>query len=69
MKRTTVMLDAEIVELGKKLTGITTTRALIDLALRELVRNRRQRRILKLKGKIDWQGDLGQMRGSRFLKN
>jgi Arc/MetJ family transcription regulator len=65
MKRTNVILDEAVVGRGKRLTGIKTTRALIDHALRELVRRRRQRDILKLRGAVDWKGDLRQMRRGR----
>lgn len=65
MKRTNVVLDEEILAQAKKLTGIEVTRQLLDYALRELVRRRRQRDILKLRGKIDWQGDLSEMRRGR----
>jgi Arc/MetJ family transcription regulator len=65
MRRTSVVLDEELLGEAKKLTGITTTRQLVDHALRELIRLGRQRDILKLKGKIHWEGDLDQMRGGR----
>ena len=65
MKRTNVVLDEELVGKGMRLTGINTRKALIDHALRELVRRKEQKRILKLKGKISWEGDLHQMRESR----
>ncbi len=67
MKRTNVVLDEIILDQAKNLTGIKVTRQVLDYALRELVRRRRQREILKLRGKIDWQGDLSKIRrGRRF---
>lgn len=65
MKRTNVVLDEKIVTQAKELTGIKVTRQLLDYALRELVRHHRQRDILKLRGKVDWQGDLSAMRRGR----
>ena len=65
MGRTNVVLDEELVEKCQKLTGIKTRRALIDYALQELLRHRRQRRLLKLKGSITWDGDLDAWRESR----
>jgi Arc/MetJ family transcription regulator len=65
MKRTNVVLDEELVGRGMRLTGISTRKALIDHALRELVRRKEQKRILRLKGKISWEGDLDQMRERR----
>ena len=63
--RTNVVLDDELVEECEKLTGIKTRRALIDYALHELLRHRRQRRLLELKGSIKWEGDLDTWRESR----
>jgi Arc/MetJ family transcription regulator len=48
-----------------KATGIKTQRALIDHALRELLRHERQRKILQLKGKVHWEGNLDQWRKGR----
>ena len=65
MKRTNVVLDAKLVEDCIKVTGIKTQRALIDHALRELLRHENQTKILDLKGKIHWEGDLNEWRRSR----
>ena len=65
MKRTNIVLDEKLVDRAKKLSGIKTTRRLVDHALRELVRHRRQRDLLKLRGKVDWEGDLDAMRRGR----
>jgi Arc/MetJ family transcription regulator len=66
MKRTNVMLDEVLVGKGMRLTGIDTKKHLIDYALRELIRRKEQKRILRLKGKISWEGDLDEMRAKRF---
>ena len=65
MGRTNVVLDDELVEECQKLTGIKTRRALIDYALHELLRHRRQRRLLELRGTVDWEGDLDAWREAR----
>jgi len=67
MKRTNVVLDEEVVGRAKRLTGIKATRQLIDYALRELLRRRRQRDILKLRGRVDREGDLGELRRGRLF--
>jgi Arc/MetJ family transcription regulator len=67
MKRTNVLLDDKIVEKCLKATGIKTRRALIDHALRELLRHESQTKILELKGKVHWQGDLNEWRQSRDI--
>ena len=66
MKRTNIVLDEKLVGKGMRLTGIGTQKALIDYALRELVRRKEQKSILKLKGKISWEGDLDALRANRF---
>jgi Arc/MetJ family transcription regulator len=65
MKRTNVVLDEELIHRGIELTGLKTQRDLIDYALRELVRRKEQKKIIQLKGAIDWQGDLNEMRELR----
>jgi len=65
MGRTNVVLNDDLVTKAKNLTGIKTIRQLIDYALQELVRHKRQKEFLKLQGKIDWQGDLEKLRESR----
>ena len=65
MKRTNIVLDEKLVTHAKKLTGMRTTRQVVDHALRELVRHGKQRELLKLRGKIDWEGDLAEMRRGR----
>jgi len=64
-KRTNIVLDQTLVRQTKKATGIRTTRSLVDHALRELLRHERQRDLLKLRGKVNWQGDLAAMRRER----
>jgi Arc/MetJ family transcription regulator len=65
MGRTNVVLDDELIERCRDATGIRTVRALIDHALRELLRHRRQKKVLELKGAIRWEGDLDRWRAGR----
>ncbi len=65
MGRTNIVLDDALVEECKELTGIETRRALVDYALRELKRHGRQRRLLELKGSVNWDGDLNGWREAR----
>jgi Arc/MetJ family transcription regulator len=67
MTRTNVVLDDEVVAQAKKVTGIKTVRHLLDHALKELLRHKNQRRLLKLRGKIDWEGDLSDLRQGRHF--
>ena len=64
--RTNIVLDDELVEKGMKYTGIKTKKKLIDVALRELIGRKERKKILKLRGKLHWEGNLDEMRGMRF---
>jgi Arc/MetJ family transcription regulator len=46
-------------------TGLKTKRQAVELALRTLLRLRKQGGIRRLRGKLDWQGDLNAMRSDR----
>jgi Arc/MetJ family transcription regulator len=65
MARTNVVLDDELVDQCLKITGIKTRRGLIDYALQELLRRKNQKKLLELKGRVDWQGDLAAWRKGR----
>jgi len=58
MKRTSIVIDEKLIMAGLKATGIKTRRALVDYALRDLLRRESQKRILELKGRVHWEGDL-----------
>ncbi len=66
MKRTNIVIDEDLIEKGLKVTGLSTRRALVDHALRELLRRESQKKILELKGNVKWEGDLDAMRQTRF---
>ena len=60
--RTNIVLDKQLLEAALQATGMKTRRQLIEYALRELVRHKQQRKLLNLKGTIQWEGDLQAMR-------
>jgi len=64
-KRTNIVIDEELLEAGLKATGLKTRKALVDFALRDLLRRENQGKILELKGEIHWEGDLASMRRRR----
>lgn len=63
--RTNVVLDETLVEQAKALTGIKTTRGVIDEALRLLIRLREQGQVAELRGRLRWEGDLAALREGR----
>jgi Arc/MetJ family transcription regulator len=63
--RTNIELDEDLVNEAMKLTQTRTKKEVVHLALRELVSKARRKRILELEGKVEWVGDLDEMRRSR----
>lgn len=68
MGRTNVVLDDDLVAECQQETGIRTIRALIEHALRELLRHKRQKKVLELKGAIQWEGNLETWRKGRMSR-
>ena len=68
MKRTNVVLDERLVDEAKKASGRKTTRAVLDHALRELVRRNRLSDFRRLRGRIHWEGDLEELRTARVFE-
>lgn len=63
--RTNIEIDDRLMKDTLKVTGLKTKREVVELALKELLRLERQTDFRKLRGKIDWQGDLEEMRLDR----
>ncbi len=66
MARTNIELDDMLVKEGLKVTRMRTKRELVNFALEELVKKARRKRMLKLEGKILWEGDLRRTRAGRI---
>lgn len=65
MSKTNIDLADDLVEEGLILTHLKTKKELVNYALKELVRRERRKGILNLEGKVEWEGDLKEMRKSR----
>lgn len=65
--RTNVVLDETLVQQAKELTGIKTTRGVIDEALRVLIRLRAQSEVRLLRGQLQWEGNLAALRETRSV--
>ncbi len=63
--RTNIEIDDRLMKDTLKATGLKTKREVVDLALKELLRLKKQLGFRRLRGKIDWQGDLEEMRLDR----
>jgi Arc/MetJ family transcription regulator len=60
--RTNIVIDDRLMREAMKLTGLTTKREVVEEALKQLVRYRKQLSVLELFGKVQWEGDLEAMR-------
>lgn len=64
--RTNIVLDDKLVEEGLRFTGLKTKKELVNYALQELISRKKRKTILKLEGKLHWEGNLNEMRDNRF---
>ena len=60
--RTNIEIDDELMAKALVATGAKTKREAVEEGLRTVVRLGDQRKILALRGKIHWEGDLDAMR-------
>lgn len=65
--RTNIVIDENLMAAAMGLTGIKTKRGVVEEALRVLIRTTEQKAVLELRGKIQWEGDLGEMRQGRYF--
>ncbi|MFC5193255.1 type II toxin-antitoxin system VapB family antitoxin [Algoriphagus aquatilis] len=63
--RTNIDIDENLIQEAMKLTGITTKKAAVEEALRQMVSLKKQEIIKELRGKFKWEGNLDEMRSSR----
>ncbi len=66
MSRTVIDLRDDLVQKVQRLTGLTKKVEIVNLALERLVQQEELEEILKLKGSVQWRGNLKQMRKNRF---
>jgi Arc/MetJ family transcription regulator len=64
--RTNVVIDDELMAAALESTGLKTKKAVIEEALRTLVRMKAQQQVRSLRGELQWEGDLDMLRGGRF---
>ena len=66
MGRTNIEIDDGLVEKAMRLTGARTKREVVDIALRRLVqKGSLYRAVRRLRGKLEWEGDLDAWRSAR----
>ena len=65
MSRTVINIEDDVLKKAQKLTGIKKKVDVVNLALIKLVEQKEIEKILALKGKIKWEGNLQEMRAGR----
>lgn len=60
--RTNIVIDDTLMTETMRVTGVKTKREAVELGLQTLLRLRKQADIKRLRGKVQWQGDLDRMR-------
>ena len=60
--RTNIVIDDALMRDALKVTGLKTKREAVELGLRTLLKLRKQEEVRKFRGKLQWEGDLDEMR-------
>jgi len=69
MARTNIELDDALIEKAMRLTMASTKREAVDIALRRLVaKGSLYRSLRRLRGKIEWDGDIRASRSARTTR-
>lgn len=64
--RTNIDIDDELMAEAMRVAGTTTKKSTVEAALQELIRRHRVQGLLDLFGTVEWEGDLDEMRGTRY---
>lgn len=64
--RTNIELNDKLIEEIMKFGEAKTKREIVENALNEHLRMLKRRKLASLRGKINWEGDLNEMRKSKF---
>lgn len=60
--RTNVVIDDRLLAQAQRLTGLSTTREVLEEGLKLLVRLKQQEKVKAWRGKLRWDGDLETLR-------
>jgi len=64
--RTNIVIDDQLIAAAMKATGLPTKKAVVEAGLRLLVQVQAQSGVRRLRGKVNWQGDLDESRSGRM---
>ena len=60
--RTNIEIDNYLMQEAKKISKTKTKKEIVDLALKTYIKVNKRKELLKLFGKVKWEGNLNQMR-------
>jgi Arc/MetJ family transcription regulator len=60
--RTNIVIDDELMKSVLKLTGLRTKREAVEMGLKALLKLKKQEGIREFRGRLDWEGDLDDLR-------
>lgn len=60
--RTNIVIDDQLMDEVIKLTGVKTKKEAVELGLLTLIRIKKQEKIRQYRGKLNWDGNLDDMR-------
>jgi Arc/MetJ family transcription regulator len=60
--RTNIVIDDKLMDDALKATGLETKKEAVELGLKLLIKLKKQEGIKKFKGRLQWDGDLSEMR-------
>jgi Arc/MetJ family transcription regulator len=60
--RTNIDINQDLIKKASELSGLKTKKELVEKSLQLFIDVHRQKKIQSFKGKIDWQGNIDQMR-------
>ena len=63
--RTNIVIDDDLMDEALEASGLPTKKEVVEQGLRLLVRQNKQQAIRKLRGKLQWEGNLSEMRGKK----
>lgn len=66
--RTNIVLDDQLVQAAMQASGLTTKRAVVEAGLQLLVQVKGQAGIRRLRGKVNWEGNLEESRTGRIKR-
>jgi len=62
MMRTNININANLMKEAMSMALTKTKKETVEIALNELIENRKRKQILNYRGKMNWTGDLDEMR-------